>query len=192
MAEEKRSSELSPQGWLSQFSPRAWKHICYETTYLLILALLSLIWLAVLWWAPTWVGLEANSTAAKEFQQFALAFLAGILGGTAFAMKWLHHSVGLGPRRYDNKDGWSLDRRLWRLFVPILSGIMAGAFYAALQSGLLNLEIDTKNTSAFAVAFGFIVGYFSDRAAAKLGEVAYVLFGTTDEAKHEEPWTDEG
>lgn len=39
-------------------------------------------------------------------------FAAGGLGGTVFSIKWLIHSVA--------KRKWHLDRRYWRLFVPLL------------------------------------------------------------------------
>lgn len=178
-------------GWQTNFPDKAKKEIFWEALYLVLLLVICLVSLVILWWFPGWVGLEIDRTAVpgaemepgstEEFQLFALAWLGGTLGGTAFAMKWLHYSVGKGPRTHKNRKGWTLDRRLWRFFVPILSGVISVAFYAALKSGLLNLEIGEGNPGAFAVAFGFIVGYFSDRAAAKLREVAYVVFGTTEE-----------
>ncbi len=167
--------------WKTQFTKRAWLWIGVETSVLAILALTSLTLTAIIWWDPDWIGLNVPaSKAASQFQRFALVFLAGILGGTAFSMKWLHHSVGLGPRSDEFKLGWTEDRRLWRLVVPWLSGIIAAAFYAVLEAQLLQLEIKTEDPQAFAVAVGFIVGYFSDRAAAKLKDVANVLFGKSD------------
>jgi len=168
----------------------AGRKILVEAIYLTGLLILSTFLISIFWWAPNLVGLDiaynpdsAFTTKEDEFQHFALALLSGMLGGAAFAMKWLHHSVGLGPRSDAQPNGWTMDRRLWRFFVPVLSGVMAAVFYAALQSGLLNLEITTDNESAFAVAAGFLVGYFSDRAAAKLRDVAYVLFGTEGDPK---------
>lgn len=164
--------------WETKFTKRAWLWIYAEVAVLLFFIIASTSLLTVVWWSPSWLGLDVEkSDTAEEFQQFALVFLAGNLGGTAFSMKWLHHAVGTEER----DKGWSEDHRLWRFLVPILSAVIAVAFYAVLESKLLQLEITTENRNAFAVAAGFLIGYFSDRAAAKLREVAYVLFGKSQE-----------
>jgi hypothetical protein len=101
-----------------------------------------------------------------------LAWLGGTLGGTLFSTKWLYHSVA--------KQRWHEDRRLWRLFTPHLSGVLSFATFVTMISGLLPMiERKVIETEAMAVAIGFIVGYFSDTAVAKLSEVAETLFGST-------------
>ncbi len=167
--------------------------ILLEAVYLLAIVVVVLPLLVFVWWFPETLNLDVADTGTDTdtdtglgLRVFALVSLAGALGGTAFAMKWLHHAVGLGPAPKDKDKAWTRYQALWRFFVPILGFIMAGAFYAALKSGLFSLQVSDKaEIDTFAVAFGFIVGYFSDRASAKLKEVAYVLFGKTDEKELE-------
>ena len=165
------------------------KQIFIEALYLSVLLLVFIALLVIVWWFPDLLNLDVASKSGSQLHEFALASLAGVLGGTTFAIKWLHHSVGSGP--YDsetNKWGWKSRHLLWRAFVPGLSFIIAGAFYAVLRSGMLNIEVsadEEMGAQAFAVAFGFLAGYFSDRAGAKLKDVAYVLFGKTDDDEFE-------
>jgi hypothetical protein len=44
-----------------------------------------------------------------------MIFFVGCVGGTTFSIKWLIHSAAKGK--------WHLDRRYWRLFVPLLGGV---------------------------------------------------------------------
>jgi hypothetical protein len=107
-----------------------------------------------------------------HWPQLLHALLGGVLGGTLFSIKWLYHVVA--------KNLWNIDRRLWRLFTPYLSGALALAFVVLMGSGLLVI-FDQKALASVWVCFGlsFLVGYFSDNATAKLSEVARTLFGTT-------------
>lgn len=179
--------EPEPDASPGPFSDADKARIRRETIYLVGLVPIFVPLLVVMWWFPALFSLDLSSETSSEFREFALASLAGLLGGTAFAMKWLHHSVGLGPWSITNKKGWTDRRGHWRFFVPILSLIIAGAFYAVLKAQLIIITVaDTDNPETFAVAFGFIVGYFSDRAAAKLTDVAYVLFGKTEEGPEEQ------
>jgi hypothetical protein len=101
-----------------------------------------------------------------------LAWLGGTLGGTLFSTKWLYHSIA--------KSLWHLDRRLWRFFTPHLSGALAFATFLIISSGLLPVIDNNKlDFEAVALSAGFIVGYFSDSATAKLTEVAETLFGSS-------------
>jgi hypothetical protein len=86
-------------------------------------------------------------------------------------IKWLYHSVARGS--------WHLDRRLWRIFTPHISGGLSFFVLALISSGALRI-FDRKATESFAlvVGLGFLVGYFSDSAIAKLTELAETLFGT--------------
>jgi hypothetical protein len=100
----------------------------------------------------------------------ALAFCTGLLGGTTFDVKWWYHAIAKGI--------WHSDRRAWRFAVPWQSAILAMFVHVLFKSDLLGI----LNPAAFdkihnIIAFGFLVGYFSDSAVAKLAEIAKSLFG---------------
>jgi hypothetical protein len=104
--------------------------------------------------------------------KYALSWGAGTLGGTLFAIKWLYHTVA--------RQLWHMDRRLWRLFTPHISGGLAFGVTALIASGVIRIfDKNATNSYALLVGFGFLVGYFSDSAIAKLSEVADTLFGTS-------------
>ena len=70
---------------------------------------------------------------------------------------------------------------------PLMSAVLAVAFFSLLRSRLLNVQI-VAETNAFAFAFGFLVGYFSDRAITRLTQVAEALLGEpTQEARSRSP-----
>ena len=92
------------------------------------------------------------------------------MGGTIFAIKWLYHSVARGI--------WHEDRRLWRLWTPWISLGLAFVFWALMSSGLLKIFNPAAMSSELTtLSLGFLIGYFSDAATAKLAEVANTLFG---------------
>jgi len=102
----------------------------------------------------------------RIFLYYAFAWIGGTLGGTLFDIKWFYHCVA--------KDYWNEDRQWWRYFVPHISGALAFAFLVLISSGILtifNLEPGNESLTV-PIAVGFIVGYFSDTATAKLKEVA--------------------
>ena len=87
-------------------------------------------------------------------------------------MKWLYHSVA--------KRLWNEDRRLWRLFTPHISGAVSLFTILLIASGVLQIfNEDFINRLLLVLGVGFVVGYFSDKALAKLAETADTLFGTT-------------
>ena len=110
---------------------------------------------------------------------YSLAWLGGTFGGTMFDIKWLYHSVA--------KQIWHLDRRLWRVFTPHISGGLAFVVVALISSGLLRV-FDRCATESKSLVFGlaFLVGYFSDNSIGKLAEVAGTIFGSvrTDKKKN--------
>jgi hypothetical protein len=127
--------------------------------------------------APNLTATErAQLQQPLHWPQLLHAWLGGLLGGTVFATKWLYHGVA--------KNIWNIDRRLWRLFIPHLSGALALAFVGLMGSGLIVI-FDQKALASVWVCFGlsFLVGCFSDSASAKLAEVARTLFGTTKGAE---------
>lgn len=114
--------------WQTKYPPEAQAHIRKEVAYLVVLSAVGLSFLVMIWWFP---GVLFNPASSPDLQQYALAGLGGILGGTAFSMKCLYHAVGTPIVR----EQWHQDRRLWRLLTPPISGLFALAFFALLQSG---------------------------------------------------------
>ena len=74
---------------------------------------------------------------------------------------------------------WHRDRIVWRVVVPVLSGVLA--LFTALMVGSRLIPIfnhtlfDNPYTGA---AFGFLVGFFSDNLLATLQRMANHLLGT--------------
>jgi hypothetical protein len=154
--------------WITRYPPEAHRKIrfeaCYLTVFLILCPVLSfLIFTDVI---GSWV-------IDPVIKKYAYGWLGGTLGGILFAIKWLYHSVA--------KCVWNSDRRLWRIFTPHLSGAFAFAFIVLISSNILNIfspEAVDRPSTAFAI--GFLVGYFSDSAIAKLTEVANTIFGATE------------
>jgi hypothetical protein len=93
-----------------------------------------------------------------------------VVGGTSFALKWLYHSVA--------KDSWNHDRFIWRLVVPILSGVFAVFVGFMVASGIVPfLNTDAFNHFYKSLGAGFFIGYFSDNVLAKLQRLANQWFG---------------
>ena len=161
--------------WCSRYTdPRAQRGIRFEATYLVVLLIGIPICMVVLWfdYPKYWVGLSDDKY--DPVLRYGIAWLGGILGGTLFAAKWLYHSVA--------KQGWHMDRRLWRIFTPHISGGLAFVVVALVSSGLFTIFDRQAFDSLSSVAgAAFLVGYFSDSAIAKLTEIAQILFGATQE-----------
>jgi hypothetical protein len=125
----------------------------------------------LLFWTGTvrhWlaIGPEEYRTVAT----FAYAWLAGALGGAAFSVKWLIHTVA--------KRKWNIDRRFWRFLTPIVAGTLAFALIAIATSGLFEvLDSERLRRGSAVVGVSFILGYFSDNTIAKLAEIAERLLG---------------
>lgn len=104
---------------------------------------------------------------------FLLA-VSGLLGGTVYGAKWLYHAVAWGV--------WNEDRKLWRYLSPWISLGVAVGVGALIHSGFLRgtAAVDVPSTSgASLVGTGFLIGYFSDKALAKMRDVTEVIFGET-------------
>ena len=124
-----------------------------------------------------WLGypnhtLQLSDQRYTTLVRYVFAWCSGSLGGVLFAVKWLYHSVARGS--------WHLDRRPWRMFTPHISGVLASVTLALVTSGWLRIfDREATNPLAAVVGLGFLVGYFSDSAIAKLAEIAETLFGTS-------------
>jgi hypothetical protein len=102
----------------------------------------------------TWHGLSfealshgCNGCSKVTFNKYSYFFLGGMLGGTLFGLKFLYMVVARGY--------WTEDRWLWRIFTPFLSGGLALAFGAMLDSGIFGLSVAAKSNPSY-LSIGFI------------------------------------
>jgi hypothetical protein len=168
--------------WRSKYNdPEARHGIRVEAIYLGLLLLLMPVAMLVLWlgYPKNWLHLTDDKYAI--LLRYGLAWLAGVLGGTLYDAKWLYHTVA--------RQLWHLDRRIWRLFTPHISGGLAFVVISLVASGLLKIfDSHAVESNAMVVGVGFLVGYFSDSAIAKLAEIAETLFGTSrSKERHKYP-----
>jgi hypothetical protein len=159
--------------WQSRYPPEASKEIRLEAIYLGSL-FIATPWLLLAFFcrAPHYFWKFLDASFQESVARYGLAWIGGTLGGTLFTIKWLYHVVA--------RELWNLDRRLWRLFTPHLSGGLAFAVTALISSGIMKIfDIKAMHTPSVVVGMAFLVGYFSDNAVAKLTEIADTLFGTS-------------
>jgi len=98
------------------------------------------------------------------------SFLAGLIGGALYDLKWLIHVVGKGD--------WNEDRKLWRYITPISSGVLGVFVIIIIGSGLFglfNTSIIENPILVFALAF--LSGYFSDYIVGRLQDLFASIFG---------------
>ena len=96
------------------------------------------------------------------------------MGGVTFSIKWLIHSAARGS--------WHLDRRYWRMLVPLIGGVYACVVVTLFDSGFMSGHISEPNRSiASTSALAFLIGYFSDGVSGLLTNVANAVFGTLRE-----------
>lgn len=100
-------------------------------------------------------------------------FCTGWIGGVTFSMKWLIHSIAKGK--------WHIDRRYWRLMVPVIGGVYACVVMTLFGAGLFATQ-PTEQSGAMpsTAALAFLVGYFSDGVSGLLSNVANAVFGTLE------------
>lgn len=158
--------------WKSRYESEAWNKIWFEVAYLAFLFVATLITLYFVWQGSLNKLLLLQPDQYLEFTIFVYGSLGGLLGGTLNAMKWLYHSVA--------RATWNYDRRIWRILTPILSCGLALAMISLIRSELVS-AFNSKSIEIASASFsiGFLVGFFSDAAIAKLAEVAQTLFGVT-------------
>jgi len=180
MSEEQPSPSFAPVDltdgrkafdWKSRYPDEAKKQIRWECAYLLALLFLAPIGLLLLWlgYPRGWLGL--TEAQYPTFAHYTYAWVGGALGGTLFDLKWLYHSVAKGL--------WHVERRLWRMVIPHVSGGLAFAVVLLICSGLFKVfSVGELSRPPVVIITGFMVGYFSDSAIGKLTEVANTLFGS--------------
>ncbi|RWX78576.1 hypothetical protein EPK99_08195 [Neorhizobium lilium] len=118
-----------------------------------------------------------NASAKQNILHFDLKiltiFFVGCVGGTTFSIKWLIHSVA--------KLKWHLDRRYWRMFVPLIGGVYACVVLTLFDGGVIGVADGAHSRSmATTAALAFLVGYFSDGVSGLLSNIANAVFGTLE------------
>lgn len=156
--------------WMTKYQDGAPKLIRQDAWYVAILLGLALVSIFLTWRGTTFLVLTDGCTSCNEvvFKKYSYFFLGGFLGGVLFAIKYLYKVVARGY--------WNVDRRLWRIFSPFLSGGLALVVGAMIDSGVLGLTTKIASGAAY-FSYGFITGYFADRAIDKMQEVAETVFG---------------
>jgi hypothetical protein len=151
--------------WKSRYEEKsAQRAIVLEATivWVFLLTALMLIVGVALQTQANFVPLPEQATT--RLTPYLLSFLGGFLGGTLFSMKWLYHTVAKGI--------WNRDRRLWRVFTPLLSAGAALTIILLCASGVLPFfGPDLVRGHAGALGLSIVFGYFSDRAISALGNV---------------------
>ncbi|MDQ7966544.1 hypothetical protein RDI61_21210 [Pseudomonas plecoglossicida] len=158
--------------WESRWCDAARKEIRRDAVYVGIVFAITILALFLTWRGTTFsiLAYGCDTCSSAKFNQYAFFFLGGLLGGTMFGVKYLYKVVARGY--------WNIDRRLWRIFSPFLSGGSALAIGGLLDSGMLGLSIKAASMS-FYFSLGFISGYFADSALAKMQEIADTVFGSS-------------
>lgn len=169
----------APYDWQSRFPAEAVRYIRREAVVLALGLVISICCTGIA------LAFSGNSylmpfpafgpdTSAKIDPRMLVLFFSGAVGGTTFSIKWLIHSVA--------KGSWHLDRRLWRLFVPLVGGVYACAVLTLLDSGMiLGHAGDASRGTASAASMAFLIGYFSDGVSGLLTNIANAVFGTIRE-----------
>jgi hypothetical protein len=169
--------------WQTKYPPAAMRSIKLEAWYLLALLFLIPIGMLFFWleYPKSWLQLAPEKYV--PILRYSLAWLGGTLGGTLFDIKWLYHVVA--------RQVWHVDRQLWRLLTPHLSGALAFAIVALIGSGMFRVfDKEAVQSYSLIVGIAFLVGYFSDSAIAKLSEIAETIFGASRaKEKHKEEKT---
>ncbi len=156
--------------WMTKYQGDAPKLIRQDAWYVAILLGLTLGMIFLTWRGTAFLWLTDGCAACSQvvFKKYSYFFLGGFLGGVLFSIKYLYKVVARGY--------WNVDRRLWRIFSPFLSGGLALVVGALIDSGVLGLTTKIATGAAY-FSYGFITGYFADRAIDKMQEVAETIFG---------------
>jgi len=170
-----------PGNWMSRYSnSEAKKAIRFEFIYLISLFIIAPAVILILWLELPKGWFNIPEEKFYSLFKYGLAWAAGTMGGTLFDIKWFYHVIA--------RNIWNMDRRYWRILTPHISGCLAFSMTVLITSGVIKIfDSDSMNNHAMLVGFGFLVGYFSDSAIAKLHEIAETLFGTSrSKEKHKD------
>ena len=171
--EHPNTDERNHGQWESRYSALARKHIRLDAAYVALVLALTFVVILLTWRGTAFQLLAGDCSTCEKasFDRYAYFYLGGQLGGTLFGVKYLYNVVARG--------WWNIDRRLWRLFSPFLSGGVALAVGALIDSGVLGLTNKVGTGSSY-FSFGFIAGYFADSALRKMKEVADTVLGSPE------------
>lgn len=179
------SDERERGEWKTRYEGREAKRaILLEAIYLAVLLLGCPLFIILIWLIKCdHIKVPVTPGQCHVFCRYAYAWLGGLYGGTVYTTKWLYHGVAHAK--------WNIDRRIWRFLSPHLSAALAIAFIWMIDSELFSIfEGESVQKTPVVLSCAFLVGYFSDRAAAKMAEFATVLFGvskdTSDSPKDQE------
>lgn len=115
-----------------------------------------------------------------EVKVMLFSAVGGVLGGWAFDAKWFYRVTARGK---DNqyKLHWEEHKIFWRLLVPVISGVVAVAFYCLLSTGVISFLKFDGVSGRYSFAISFLLGYFSDATISKMGDLINTLFGDKPE-----------
>ena len=168
------TDDRKPWEWKSRYPEEARKLINTEARVLLGMLAVSLLADGIcLGLAGQPVSIEAGGPEIWISFRILAIFCTGCIGGVTFSMKWLIHSVAKGK--------WHLDRRYWRLVVPIIGGVYACVVMTLFAGGLFAAQpAEQLSNMSTTTALAFLVGYFSDGVSGLLSNVANAVFGTLE------------
>lgn len=152
--------------WKSRYDEIALGHISWEKKYLLALMIAMASVSIIIGVIILSEFIDNKFIMSSKVHSYFYAWVGGTFGGIVFAGKWLYHTVARGF--------WNIDRRLWRILTPHLSGLLALFIVVIFSSDIFN-EAQTYSIHK-SCGIGFLVGYFSDNAIGKLSELANVFF----------------
>lgn len=157
--------------WKSKYPQEALSIIRFEAFFLLVLFFLALIMIFLTWTESLhhFIKYCCGKDTYGSFNTYSYITFSGLLAGVIFSVKYLYHAVARGT--------WHLDRQLWRFMSPVMSLGVAFIVGALVNANLMN-GTKAPISAAAAVSIGFMAGYFSDTAIAKMYEIANVIFGT--------------
>ena len=158
--------------WQSKYPPAACKQMRVEAFTLLAMLGVSLcVAGASLSFAGENISYPAFGLELWISSKLIATFFVGCVGGVIFSMKWLIHAAAKGK--------WHLDRRYWRLMVPVMGGVYACVVLTLFASGFTVAQPASQSGGmASTAALAFLVGYFSDGVSGLLSNIANAVFGT--------------
>lgn len=158
-----------PYEWETSYPRQAIVRIRLEAAYLIALLFGSHFLIFATWigWVTSYIGLPPEGV--YTLKKYAYYALSGTLGGVAFGIKYFYRAVARGF--------WHQDRIIWRLMSPYLSMTLALIIGALIDASLITTR--GPSSAPAIVSIGFLVGYFADKAIAKMYEIANVIFGAT-------------
>ena len=156
------SDGRNPYEYITKYPKEAVKKQWIEAIYifLLILIAFAIMFLNFRNCFNIWLCLSPEQSVIVNKMIYCLS--AGLLGGATLDMKMFYRAVSSGL--------WNEDRVFWRVFSPFVSIPFALIIGAIFSDNIIVGDIFT------CLIFGFFSGYFSDEAAAKMYDVALVLF----------------